>query len=43
MNEAIVIEETLFGSCFESEDQRYGMAFFIDKNKEKVKAPFKKC
>lgn len=43
MDEAIVIEEKLFGSCFETEDQRYGMAFFLDKNKEKVKEPFKNC
>ena len=28
MDEAIVIEEKLFGSCFETEDQVYGMAFF---------------
>lgn len=40
MDQAIVIEEKLFGSCFETEDQRYGMAFFLDKNKEKVKEPF---
>ncbi len=38
MDEAIVIEEKLFGDCFETEDQKYGMAFFLDKNKEKVKA-----
>ena len=43
MDEAIVIEEKEFGGCFESEDQKYGMAFFLDKNKEKVKAPFKNC
>ncbi len=43
MDEAIVIEEKLFGSCFKTEDQIYGMAFFLDKNKEKVKAPFKNC
>jgi enoyl-CoA hydratase len=43
MDKAIVIEEKLFGSCFESEDQKYGMAFFLDKNKEKVKEPFKNC
>ena len=43
MDQAIVIEEKLFGDCFETEDQRYGMAFFLDKNKEKVKAPFKNC
>ncbi len=40
MDEAIVIEEKLFGDCFETEDQKYGMAFFLDKNKEKVKEPF---
>ena len=43
MDQAIVIEEKLFGDCFESEDQKYGMAFFLDKNKEKVKEPFKNC
>ena len=41
MDQAIVIEEKLFGDCFETEDQVYGMAFFLDKNKEKVKEPFK--
>ena len=41
MDAAIVIEEKLFGDCFETEDQKYGMAFFLDKNKEKVKEPFK--
>lgn len=41
MDDAIVVEEKLFGDCFESEDQKYGMAFFLDKNKEKVKEPFK--
>ena len=41
MDEALVIEEKLFGDCFETEDQKYGMAFFLDKNKEKVKEPFK--
>ena len=43
MDAALVIEEKLFGDCFETEDQRYGMAFFLDKNKEKVKVPFKNC
>jgi enoyl-CoA hydratase len=43
MDDAIVIEENLFGDCFESEDQKYGMSFFLDKNKEKVKEPFKNC
>ena len=40
MDDALVIEEKLFGDCFETEDQKYGMAFFLDKNKEKVKEPF---
>ena len=43
MDSALVIEEKLFGDCFETEDQKYGMAFFLDKNKEKVKEPFKNC
>ena len=43
MDEAVVIEEKLFGDCFETEDQKYGMAFFLDKNKDKVKEPFKNC
>ena len=43
LDAAIVIEEKLFGDCFETEDQKYGMAFFLDKNKEKVKEPFKNC
>ena len=41
MDEALVIEEKLFGDCFETEDQKYGMAFFLDKNKDKVKEPFR--
>ena len=43
IDEAVAVEEKLFGDCFESEDQKYGMAFFLDKNKEKVKEPFKNC
>lgn len=41
IDEALVIEEKLFGDCFETEDQKYGMAFFLDRNKDKVKEPFK--
>ena len=33
MDKAIVIEEKLFGSCFESEDQKEGMAAFLEKRK----------
>lgn len=40
IDEAIIIEEKLFGDCFETEDQKYGMAFFLDRNKDKVKEPF---
>ena len=40
MDQAVAIEEKLFGDCFETEDQKYGMAFFLDKNKEKVQEPF---
>ena len=43
MDQAVVIEEKLFGDCFETEDQKYGMTFFLDKNKEKVKEPSKNC
>ena len=41
ISDAVAIEEKLFGDCFETEDQKYGMAFFLDRNKEKVKEPFK--
>ena len=33
MDEAIVIEEKLFGSCFESYDQKEGMGAFLEKRK----------
>ncbi|MCR5032149.1 MAG: enoyl-CoA hydratase/isomerase family protein [Lachnospiraceae bacterium] len=35
MDEAIVIEEKLFGSCFETHDQKEGMGAFLEKRKEK--------
>ena len=31
IDEAIVIEEKLFGSCFESADQKEGMAAFLER------------
>ena len=42
MDDAIVIEEKLFGSCFETEDQRAAMANFLEKDPEKKlkKVPF---
>ena len=33
MDEALVIEEKLFGDCFESYDQKEGMAAFLEKRK----------
>ena len=33
IDEGVAIEEKLFGSCFESEDQRNGMAAFLNKEK----------
>ena len=35
MDAAIVIEEKLFGDCFETEDQKVAMANFLEKDKEK--------
>lgn len=45
MDQAIVIEEKLFGSCFETEDQKAGMNNFLEKDKEKKLkvVPFKNC
>ena len=36
MDQAIVIEEKLFGDCFETHDQKEGMAAFLEKRKEKT-------
>ena len=33
MDKAIVIEEKLFGSCFQSADQNEGMSAFLEKRK----------
>ena len=43
MDKAIVIEEKLFGDCFETEDQRAGMGNFLgkDKSKKLKVVPFK--
>ncbi len=35
MDQAIVIEEKLFGDCFETHDQVEGMSAFLEKRKEK--------
>ena len=33
MHKDIVIEEKLFGDCFETEDQKEGMKAFLEKRK----------
>ena len=44
IDEAIVIEEKLFGDCFETEDQKAGMGNFLAPKDQKVKVvPFKNC
>ena len=45
MDAAIVVEEKLFGDCFETEDQKAGIANFLEKDKEKKLkvVPFKNC
>ena len=44
MDQAIVIEEKLFGGCFETEDQKAGMGNFLAPKEQKVKVvPFKNC
>ena len=35
MDQAIVIEEKLFGDCFETEDQKAGLGNFLEKDKSK--------
>lgn len=42
MDQAIAIEEKLFGDCFETEDQQAGMGNFLKPKEEKLKVvPFK--
>ena len=45
IDSALVIEEKLFGDCFETEDQKAGMGNFLEKDKEKKLkvVPFKNC
>ena len=40
MDEAIVIEEKLFGSCFETKDQKNAMGAFLEKRPHD---PFENC
>ena len=37
LDEAIVVEEKLFGDCFETEDQKEGMANFLRKKDDPAK------
>ena len=41
LNSALKLEGNIFGECFATEDQKYGMAYFLDKNKEKPAKEFK--
>ncbi len=44
IDSALVIEEKLFGDCFETEDQKAGMGNFLAPKEEKLKVvPFKNC
>ncbi len=44
IDDALVIEEKLFGDCFETEDQKAGMGNFLAPKEQKVKVvPFKNC
>ena len=35
MDKALAMEETLFGNCFETKDQKEGMGAFLEKRKER--------
>ena len=41
MDEGIAIEVDEFSKCFDTEDQKYGMEYFLDRNKEKPAKQFK--
>ena len=40
MAEAVAVEEKLFGDCFETHDQKEGMACFLSSEKPKPKPVF---
>ena len=40
INEAVAVEEKLFGDCFETHDQVEGMQCFLSREKPKPKAVF---
>lgn len=41
LNTALKFEGNAFGLCFATEDQKYGMAYFLDKNRDKPAKEFK--
>ncbi|MDY3619108.1 enoyl-CoA hydratase-related protein [Agathobaculum sp.] len=41
LNSALKFEGNVFGQCFATEDQKYGMAWFLDKNRDKPAKEFK--
>lgn len=41
LNSALKFEGNCFGQCFATEDQKYGMAWFLDKNRDKPAKEFK--
>ena len=40
LNSALKLEGNCFGECFATEDQKYGMAWFLDKNRDKPAKQF---
>ncbi len=41
INSALKLEGNIFGECFATEDQKYGMAWFLDKSRDKAPKEFK--
>ena len=41
LNSALKFEGNVFAQCFATEDQKYGMAYFLDKNRDKPAKEFK--
>ena len=40
LNSALKFEGNVFAQCFATEDQKYGMAYFLDKNRDKPAKQF---
>ncbi len=41
LDSALKLESNIFGECFATEDQKYGMSYFLDKNRDKPAKEFK--